>query len=491
MISQRRNLDDLIPRVPHLPARLGLFSVGLQAYRPQNPGLRELLVANTSVLADRLRGFGAEVVDGGLIDSSQAAVAAGEMFRSRGVDLLICYLATYATSSLVLPVAQRAGAGILLAGLQPSPGMDCRTATTFDQLYHDNVTSLPEICGALYRAGLQPVGVLVGQLYDDARADNELSEWCRAAAVFRTVRDARIGFLGHTYEGMLDMNSDPTMFDAFFGAHVEVLELCGLHACLERVSDAEVAAMKEDFRRIFIFAEPAHDPLTGPVKPEDVDWAARMAVAMEKLVTSRQLTAMAYYYRGLGGNLYERMAAGLILGNSILTGRGIPMAGEADLKTCVAMLIMDRLDMGGSFAEFHPLDFHDDIALIGHDGPAHIRIAAEQPVVRDLSLYHGKRGRGLFVEFKIRLGPVTMLGLTQTYDGRFKIVFATGESVAGPTPRSGNTYTRVRFDMPVAEFVEIWSLAGPTHHFALGIGHEVPLLRKVAHLLNVEMVAVE
>jgi len=482
---------EIIARISTLKGRVGYFSVAHEPYWDQFPGLKEQLEENSRVVLRRLQeDMGVEVVDGGFVDTSRRAVEAGERLRAAGVDLVFCNVVTYATSAVALPVVQRAGAGVVLLGLQPTPGMDCRVSTTFDQLLHDNVTSLPEIAGVLSRAGRPPLGVVVGTLYGDARAEKEIAEWCQVATVLRTVRNARIGYLGHTYEGMLDMHSDPTMFHSKFGLHIEMLEMCDLETRVAKVTPEELVEMKSDIRRIFHFAEPGVDKITGPVREEDLDWSARVAVALRRLIQDFNLTALAYYYRGLNNNLYERIAAGMIVGSSIATGSGVPIAGEADLKTCLSMLIMDRLGLGGSFAEFHPLDFHDDIALIGHDGPAHIRISNERPILRDLSIYHGKRGHGLSVEFKIKVGPVTMLGLTQTHDGRFKFVAGTGESVPGEIPRSGNTNTRVRFSIPVAEFVEKWAMEGPTHHFALGAGNAINVLRKVARALDVEIAIV-
>lgn len=483
--------EGLIRRIITAPGRVGLFSAGHEPYWEQFPGLKDQLELNAQILKSRLRAMGVEVVDAGLVDTSRSAVQAGEYLRTHPVDLLICNVATYATSAVVLPVVQRAGVGVVLVGLQPTPAMDCRLSTTFDQLLHDNVTSLPEISGALLRAGKRPLGVVVGTLHDDPRADREIEEWCRVATVLRAVHNARIGYLGHTYEGMLDMHSDPTMFHAFFGLHVAMVEMCDLEARVSKVTRESMEDMKAEIRRIFHFAEPGVDPITGPVRDEDLDWTARVAVGLRQLVQDFGLDGLAYYYRGWGGNLYERIAANMIVGSSILTGSGVPIAGEADLKTCLAMLIMDRLGMGGSFAEFHPLDFLDDIALVGHDGPAHILISDDRPVLRDLSVYHGKRGRGLSVEFKIKTGPLTLLGLTQTFAGRFKFVAATGESVPGEIPRSGNTNTRVRFSLPVAEFVERWAMEGPTHHFALGVGHATAVLDKVARALGIGMTIVE
>ena len=95
------------------------------------------------------------------------------------------------------------------------------------------------------------------------------------------------------------------------------------------------------------------------------------------------------------------------------------------------MLIMDRLGIGGSFAEFHPFDFEADCILVGHDGPHHLAIAEGKPVLRSLKKYHGKPGHGASVEFKLKEGPITMLGITQTADGKFKFVIGEGESQRG------------------------------------------------------------
>jgi len=127
---------------------------------------------------------------------------------------------------------------------------------------------------------------------------------------------------------------------------------------------------------------------------------------------------------------------------------------------------------------------------MGHDGPGHLGIADGRPVARALKLYHGKAGAGLSIEMKVRLGPVTILGLTQTADGRLKLLTAEGESVAGPTFRIGNTNSRIRFVKDPATFFDDWCAAGPTHHVALGIDHQVERLRKVAGLLGLELTIV-
>ena len=177
---------------------------------------------------------------------------------------------------------------------------------------------------------------------------------------------------------------------------------------------------------MFAFADPSADPIAGPIEPEQLDWSARVAVGLDQLAADFDLDALTYYYRGVDGNEAERLGAGVIVGNSLLTARGIPTAGEGDLKTNLAQLILDRLGAGGSYTEYYALDFAEDFVLMGHDGPGHIAIAQEQPTLRALKLYHGKRGAGLSVEFKVRYGPITIVGCTQTAEGRLKLIVGRG-----------------------------------------------------------------
>ena len=466
-------------------ARIGVFNVGFHRYWPQFPGLRERLDGYRREFEERISGFGAEVVSAGLVDTVEAGRRAGEFFAAQDLDLIFCFVTTYVQSAFVLPVAQRAGQHMVLVGLQPTPAMNPATATTEEQLAHDNATSLPEIAYALKRARL-PVDIVFGMLHDDARAWGALREWVNAAQAAHALRNARIGLLGHPFEGMLDMNADPTSFDATFGMHVDMIEMCDFAQRVRAVTLDEVSLMRQRIDDFFWFPEPGADAVAGPVTAESLEWSARVAVGLEKLAADFRLDGIAHYYRGAQGNEYEQLISGIIVGASLLTARGIPVAGEGDLKNCVAMLTMDRIGAGGSFSEFHPADFRDDLVFVGHDGPGHIAISSGKPALRGLNLFHGKFGSGVSVEFTVKKGPITIAGLTLGPDDRFRFVLAEGESVPGPIPATGNTNTRCRFKPDMPTFVERWSAAGPTHHFALGIGKQVSTLLKVARLFHLE-----
>jgi L-arabinose isomerase len=466
-------------------ARVGVFGIGLAAYWPQFEGLKARVDSYQRRVEQRVAALGGEVVSAGLVDTEQGARAAGDRFAAAQVDLVLCHAVTYATSSTVLPVAQAANAPVVLLALQPAPTLDYEHTDTGEWLANCAACCVPEIAGAFTRAGL-PYDTVAGTIDGDERAWAKIGAWVRAAGVSRSLRRARIGFLGHVYPGMLDMYTDFTAVHAQVGAHVEVLEIDDLGARVAHATGDEVAAKTAEIEAMFAFADPSADPIAGPIEPEQLDWSARVAVGLDRLVADFELDALTYYYRGIGGNEAERLGAGVIVGNSLLTARGVPTAGEGDLKTNVAQLVLDRLGAGGSYTEYYALDFDDDFVLMGHDGPGHVAIAQEQPTLRALKLYHGKRGAGLSVEFKVRYGPVTIVGCTQTADGRLKLLAAEGESIPGATFRIGNTNSRLRFGQPPAEFFERWCAEGPTHHVALGVGHVAREVRSVASLLGLE-----
>lgn len=470
--------------------RVGVFGIGLAAYWPQFDGLRQRLEGYQRGIEARLEEMGAEVVSAGLVDTAQAARRAGETLAAARLDLVLLYTATYATSSQVLPTVQAADAPVIVLNLQPTRTLDYEGMTTAEWLANCSACCVPEIAGALTRARI-PYRTVTGTLLDGDPAWAVLGEWLDAASAVGSLRAARLGFLGHTYPGMLDLYSDFTQVHAQTGAHVELLEIDDL---VERVEAADADAIEhkgEEIRQTFELADAGVDPIAAEITPEVFEWSARVAVGLDQLVEDFELNALTYYYRGVGGNIAERVSAGLIVGNSLLTARGVPASGEGDLKTNIAMLLLDRLGAGGSYTEFYALDFDDEFVLMGHDGPGHLAIAEGRPTARALKLYHGKSGAGLSIEMKVRLGPVTILGVTQTADGRLKLIAAEGESVPGPTFRIGNTNSRIRFGSGPTAFFDAWCAEGPTHHVALGVGHQLRRLEKVATLLGLELAVVD
>lgn len=479
-----------IPRRKPRTARVGIFGVGYHVYWGQFPGLLDELIAKLNVLEKKVFATGVTVVNFGMVDKAQDAYALVPKLRAADLDLVFCDMVTYATSATFAAVIRDLNVPLVMVALQPLAALDYARATTHMQLANDDFCSVPEFAGVAIRMGRKVPEVILGTLENDPAADAEIAEWCDIAMALHDVRRARIGHFGHPIEHMLDMQTDQASLTAAFGCHIVQTEADDLVRLQHQVSADEVKAKAAEILRLFDTPVPKSDPLTRKLTPEDLQTAAHAAVTLEKFIAHHELDGLAYYYEGAPGSALRDLVTNLIAGNSLLTAAGFPMCGESDLKTCIAMLLMDRLDIGGSFAEFHPVDFREGFVLVGHDGPHHLNIAARKPVLRSLVKYHGKPGKGAGVEFKIKEGPITMLSIGVKADGKFKFIIAEGESVAGPIPATGNTNTRGFFAPDVRTFLKRWVAEGPTHHFALGIGHRAQSLRRIADALNIESVII-
>ena len=471
--------------------RIGIVAVGHYIYFEQFDGLREELMKKAATFPEYIDKEKCVVTDHGYVDCVEDAFCAVKEIKKHDLDLLFIIMSTYAPSAVCAPFARYLDTPQVLVGIQPLNHLDYSHTTTYMQLANDDVCAMPEVAGVYERLGrpIPPCIVASASQLDYIRS--EVGEWVDAATALAAFKYETIGYLGHTYEGMYDMHTDPTSFTAAFGSHVKMLEMCELAELSDKVTENDIKNKISEIRSIFNICDPSIDPLTDYVKEEDLVLSARLACALDKLVSNNKLSALAYFYRGEKGTKYEELAANLIIGNTLLTSSGTPLAGEADLKTAAAMMIMKSIGGGGSFAEIHPFDTDDDVVLVGHDGPHNILISEGKPRLRKLKKYHGKPGAGIGVEFSLKSGPVTMLSISVDRTGRFKMVAAEGESLPGEIPQTGNTNTRVTFGCKVNEFISRWCEAGPTHHFALGTGHRIGTLKKFARISGIDLTVVK
>jgi L-arabinose isomerase len=471
-------------------ANIGIFGVGFNKYWPQFDGLLDELTRKLNIFVNRVKANEVQVTSFGIADDAASAYAILPKLKAADLDLVFCHMLTYATSASYGAIVRGLDVPLVLVALQPLKALDYSKASTYMQLCNDDFCAVPEFTGVAVRMGKNPPPVILGTLEDDPTADREISPWCNIAMVLHDLKRARIGHFGHPIEHMLDMQTDHTALTAAFGCHIVQTEADKLLKLEQTVTEEEIEDKKAEILNLFDTPDPKSDPITEKLTEKDLQIAARAAVALDIFIDTYNLDRLAYYYEGQEDSPMRELVTNLIVGNSLLTAAGFPMCGESDLKTCIAMLIMDRLDIGGSFAEFHPIDFNEGFVLVGHDGPHHINIAEGKPVLRSLSKYHGKPGTGAGVEFKIKEGPITILSIGLTANSRFKFILAEGESLHGPIPPTGNTNTRGFFKPDVRSFLKNWVAEGPTHHFALGLGHHARTIQQIAEILNLEGVIV-
>jgi len=482
-----------VARRKPLTAEIAVISVGLDTYWKQFPGLLDEMKRKTGVLLKKLKKNQVHVTDFGMIDNAVKAYEMLPAVKAADPDVLLVDMVTYATSVTFAPILREMNCPVVLLALQPLSAMDYANGTTYIQLCNDDLCSVPEFTGVAIRMGKPVADVIVGMLENDAKADERIRQWCRIAHVRHDLRRARLGLMGHVLDTMLDMQTDPAAVTAAFGAHAVPCEPDEIMAEYQALSDTdpEVKAMSARILEFFDTPDPGADWIAEKLTDADLLTASRIGVALERFIAKKKLDGFAYYYEAQPESEMRKLVTNFIVGNSLLTGAGFPMCGEFDIKTCIAMLIMDRLEIGGSFAEFHPIDFDRDTVLVGHDGPHHVNIADRKPILRSLKKYHGKPGSGAGVEFNIKTGPITLLSIGVNETGKFKFIIAEGESMPGPIPPTGNTNTHGKFQPDVRTFLRRWCMAGPTHHFALGVGHHAEDLKMIADSFHLDSVIVQ
>lgn len=469
--------------------KIGLFGIGLDTYWAQFDGLRNRLEGYLNIVEQKLSAIYPSVINAGLVDTAEKAFETGRMFKREDVDIIFLYVTTYALSSTVLPVVQRAKVPVIVLNLSPEAAIDYeafntmtdRTQMTGEWLAFCSACPMPEIANVFKRVGIK-FHQITGMLHDDPECWSEVTEWVEAAGVAKIMFNNRLGCMGHYYSGMLDIYTDLTQQYAHFGGHIQMIEVEELVSLRKKVT---VAEMKE---RLSLFYEDFD--VQADCLVEELEKAAFTSVALDRLVAKYNLGSLAYYYKGTGNKDNEEAISSIILGNSLLTANGVPVAGEYEIKNAQAMKIMDSFGAGGSFTEYYAMDFTDDIVLMGHDGPGHIAIAEGKTKVRPLRVYHGKVGKGLSVEMMVKNGPVTLLSLTEKSDGGLMLLIAEGESVSGPILQIGNTNSRYRFSIGARNFVNNWNLHGPAHHCAVGVGHIASKIEKLGKLLEMDTVRV-
>jgi L-arabinose isomerase len=465
------------------PLTIGMFGIGLDTYWPQFPGLKERLEGYQKRIGTIIESCGdVDLVDAGLVDNPDRSRAVGSLFKQKQVDAVFLYISTYALSSTVLPVAQATGVPIIVLNIQPVSRIDYesfnalgdRGKMTGEWLAHCQACCVPEIASVFRRAGID-YHLVTGYL-GEAETETAIGEWVAAARVARIMQSNRLGVMGHYYAGMLDVYTDITGQIAAFGGHVDLIEIDELAELRNGVTPAEIEEKSGEFRREF--------DVSAECDPAEIARAAATSVALDKLVATHQIGSLAYYYEGTAGSTHESIVTSVIAGNTLLTGRNVPVSGECEIKNAQAMKIMDSFGAGGSFSELYAMDFDDDIVLLGHDGPAHFAIAEGNVGLVPLPVYHGKPGKGLSIQMTVKHGPVTLLSVCEGPEGVYMIV-AEGESVPGPVLQIGNTNSRYRFSLSARDFVERWASLGPSHHCAIGIGRIASQIEKFGKLIGV------
>ncbi len=471
-------MPDLTARMP--TPRIGVVGTGYHYYWDQFPGLYEMCTNMYQRLCSRLEEIGELITIGRLVDDAAAAQEAAQQLHQEDVDLLLIFPATYTPGMQIVPVVRAVDVPVRIIAAHQDTSWDYANADETIFLFHEGVCCVPEYAGALVSQGI-PFRVITGH-FGQQHLWEQIASDCRGAAAARRFRELKFGVIGQTYTNMTDMPFDEHRLLRATGRLLERPEIEEIVQAYHRVSEAQLQQMYEQFREMYEVDE--------TVTNEHMRFSAQAAVAYDEVITRHDISAFGYYWWGKE-EVVTQLRAQSALAVSRLAALGRPGVTEGDVKTAMAMKILDLLGAGGMFVEFFAMDFDDNFVLMGHDGPANINMAAARPRLQHLQVHHGKSGYGLGIDFEIAEGPVTLVNLTQFNAGdTFKLIYTVGEVIPGEILQIGNPNCRVRLPLPLPAFFDAWCQQGPAHHSALGLGDQSREIEAFAEAMHFECVRI-
>lgn len=468
------SLNNRMPR-----PRIGVLPTGHRPYWDQFPNLKQMGERMYGELQRRLHAIG-DLIAPELVDTPEKSIAAAQFFKSNSIDILLVFPFGYATGMCVAPVASSISVPIRLLNAHEDSTYDYTSADTSIYLHHEGVCCIPEYAGTL--VDLRKTFKVRTGHFGDRRFWDEVRSDCLGAAAARAFRSLSFAVIGKTYDNMTDMPIDEHRLLRSIGRLLkrpEVEEIENAYACVTR---RELDDMFGELREMYDVDE--------SVSNDHMRFSAQLAVAFDRVITKHDISAFGYYWWG-EKEFVTQLRAQSALAVSRLTALGRPGVTEGDVKTAMAMKIMDLLGAGGMFTEFFSMDFVNDFILLGHDGPSNINVAQGKAQLKHLSVHHGKTGHGLGIDFKVPDGPVTLLNLTQFNAGeRFKLIYAIAKTIPGDILQIGNPNCRVRLAKPIHEFMDAWCQQGPSHHIALGLGDRSQELEAFAEAVGFQCVRI-
>jgi L-arabinose isomerase len=346
-------------------------------------------------------------------------------------------------------------------------------------MVNSGMCGVPELTSALLRIQY-PFWIVTSQM-DDPAGRAKLAEYIEAAGVIRRLKSARIGILGHAFEGMTDLMIDQLNLRQYIGPVCWPLEPEKVSVAMEKMSQKAVDELvKLEKARYRVEMDAAL-----------FDRSCRLALALEQVAREGKFDALATFDQVW----LTDPRVGIIpsYGTGRLCELGIPVSTEADITSVTAMLALQELTGQATFLENYVIDFKQEAMILSHDGHGNPAMAAapKDVAIKGSIYYQGVHGFGAGLEFAYAPGPVTNLALVNLGDSDWRFIMAEGESIAiKPRPVAAPQMLFKPRYLDIASWCDEWCMAGSPHHMALAYGHLSHKLTILAELMGIDSVEV-
>lgn len=418
-----------------------------------------------------LQTLDAEILYRGVTTTEAEAREEAERFSRAGVDAVILHSVTFPVGATIPAAARDLHVPILLLANPEEPGEGC----TWEQ---------NSFCGANMAAhGMRRLGKPYSFTFASPRETAEkLAVPLAAVRGLKALKELKVGLAGGRVPGFYTSNFDEFQLRREFGTTVEVLELLEVVETAKALTDAEVESARETVRRSACKVNNVPD--------QDLVLAARMFGAFRKLAEKYALNAYAIRCWPELSDFFGVAPCAVI---GMLNDAGIPASCEGDVTGALTMELTRVLSGDGIpfFVDLIKFDEKENTGVVWHCGAAPSKLCRnfEETRLRLHMRVDGGDKKGVTNDFPLKAGRITLAKFDTDFDGRMRMLIATGEAIDTPPFLRGNPLV-VRFDSPVKQLIDTIIKKGFEHHYVVIHADVADALALFSEWFKIEIVRV-
>lgn len=475
--------DLLSKKVEEKPLKVGLITLGFFEYWRMFPEtLKAGVTADMTFICDRLREVLPDdgIVWPGIIDTLDAAEAAGKRLASEQVDLIIYVAGTYCPDYMAIQTLEHVRhVPVLLFNTQHENRINLET--NYENILRNSALIANLQLAATFRkmGWYRDLKVVVGSINDDS-AYEEMTKYIRAYKAYVKLRNTNIGVIGHVFRGMYDFEYDKTMIKGTLGPNIIAIQVDHLLEQFGKASEEEIDAVAAETKNRFTIVG---------LGEQDIYKSSRFYVALKNTLDRFRLDALT-----LLGQHYVEQKTGTTsyLANTMMHEEGKYVVNtEGDVHGLIIMCLMNMLSgQIPAYAEWGEFDEHLNALLMVHHGYANPAYAADRSTVKvnRSPEQWGLQGAGFGFEYTLRAGEVTISHLIIDAEG-YKMLILKGKALHIPTNIPCEEITAVvQIETPVKAFLKALIKEGFAHHCIIGYGDMTEELSNIADFMGIRKV---
>ncbi|MCK5801629.1 MAG: hypothetical protein KAI66_02295, partial [Lentisphaeria bacterium] len=300
-----------VDRGADTPIKVGLLAVGYFEYWRMYPSLRAKVEGDLAKVNERLAAK-IDVVYPGMVDNLDRAEEAGRALAEAGIDVVVVVEGTYLPDFMVLHALEHVPhARVVLFNTQT--GADVQPTDDYEATMRNSaLIGITQLSGSFTKAK-RGYDVVVGEITED-RCYEEINRIVRTRAAVARLRTCNLGFIGHVFRGMYDLEFDRGSVRGRLGPEVISVQADHLIDLWQDVAEEEIRACTNHLMGRFKVRH---------VATADVDRSVRLGLAMEQLSARYNLDGLCF----LGQHYIEKMAgAPARIGASMMMENGFMVA---------------------------------------------------------------------------------------------------------------------------------------------------------------------